>query len=272
MKPTFTKTKVKITPKVKRTRKSSGLSKKEVSKMIDKKMSKTIETKVGVAEMNGVQFNSSISSTSELYDILPNITEGTGDDNRIGNSILPQYTNIRGYVYASPDQVLTQAAGPLDVQMFILRNKRQRNSLARSVASDLNIIKRGKFKFQYDGTYSSSISPINVEDFDIIMKKGFRLIPIPNVTGSAMTPNVANVYPSNPNSGSTVYKFKHTIDWKKLGVGKLLYDSGTSSYPQNENVFFCLGFAQYNDPNTALPTTITPVQVTWTAITYYKDA
>ena len=77
--------------------------------------------------------------------------------------------------------------------------------------------------------------------------------------------------PNNSNSGSTIYKFKQKINWAKPGVKKLLYESAGASQPINENIFWCLGFAQYNDPNTAVSTTYTPVQVCMQAMTYYKD-
>lgn len=261
------KTQTKKTYKKKST--TSQSLKRLISKTIDNKLMKKAETKIAACELAGVNFNATINSITDLYNIIPSIVEGTGDDDRVGNSIVPLYTNIRGYCTWAYDNTYYSTLGPLDVQMFILRNKTQKDSNMRATNTDTYIIKRGIYKQQYDGTMNATTSPINTEDFQIIMKKSFRLTPMPT-TNISTTPIVSQNVPQNPLHGSGVYKFKYVVDWKKCGIDKFIYDYN-QQFPSNENVFFCLGFAQYNEPAIAVPDNNTPVQVSWTATTYYKD-
>lgn len=264
-------------------RKSAKSYRKSSPKMVNKTMRKYVkatvnraimkksETKINFINAVNQKFNATISSTGDLYNLLPSLAQGTGDDQRVGNTVIPMYTNVRGYVSISTNDALYGTLGPLDVQLFCLRNKTRRDGSSVKLLQDLDIIKRGTSKQTYDGTFASSISPVNTEDFQILFKKSFRLIPIPTTSSSSTSAPTSFSLPNNSNSGSTIYKFKHTINWKKVGVKKLIYEISGSSQPCNENIYWCLGYAQYNDPNNAVSDTYTPVQMTMQAITYYKD-
>lgn len=270
MRPTYIKFKPKRKPiKIKRKTATTKSIKSIVNDAVKKTLMKKSDTKNAVTELNGLNFNSTISGLSDLIEVIPSITQGTDDNDRIGNSIIPTYTKITGYCTAAFDANFPTALGPLDVQMFILRNKNQRDSNSRSVFTDLNIIKRGIAKFQFDGTFASTCSPINTEDFQVLMKRSFKLTPIP--FGSSTVQSISMILPNNPNNGGQVYKFSHTIDWAKCGVTKFIYDAATTQFPNNENIFFCLGYAQYNAPEIPTGSTVTPVRVAYTAITHYKD-
>lgn len=246
----------------------SGMNKK-VARMVRNAVKRQAETKINFVNYVNQKFNATISTTADLYNLLPSLAQGTDDNNRVGNSVVPMYTNVRGYVTISPNDTIYTTLGPLDVQLFCLRSKTKKDGSASKSSTDLDIIKRGVTKQQYDGTFASSISPVNTEDFQVIFKKTFRLIPAP--TTSATPPTDAFSVPNNPNSGSTIYKFQHKINWAKIGVKKLLYEVTGASQPSNENIYFCLGYAQYNNPNVAVSDLYTPVQMTMQAITYYKD-
>lgn len=243
-----------------------------INKTVSRALMRKTETKVNFVNYVNEPFNSTISVSADLYNLIPSIAQGTDDNNRIGNSIQPLYTNIRGYVGIHCGDTLYDTLGPLDVQLFCLRGKtRKDGSVYPRPTSDLDIIKRGITKQQFDGTFASSCSPVNVEDFQIIFKKNFRLIPIPTTSSSTGSAPTSFSLPNNSNSGSTIYKLKHKINWAKIGVKKFLYESTSASQPINENIFWCLGFAQYNNPNAAVAATYTPVQVSMQAMTYYKD-
>lgn len=261
----------------KNTKKTAGVNKKIINKMIDKKLNKAAETKIGVEQVNQIGFNSTIDSLGDLYNVIPPVVAGLGDDDRTGNTINPMFTSIRGYVsWNTNTQIFYENLGPLDVQLFILRNKTQRNQNARTNTTDLKIIKYGTSKIQFDGTFNSTCSPVNVDDFQILYKKTFKIIPAPftnTASGSlsASTPTDSSILASNPNSGSTIYKLKHIIDWKKMGIRNFKYDSDIQQYPSNENVFLCLGFAQYNNPGGSSQSSSVPIMLSYTATTFYKD-
>lgn len=253
-------------------RKSTGSFQKKVARVVGRVLRRKTETKVNFTNYVNQGFNATINSSADLYNLLPSIAQGTGDNARIGDSITPLYTNIRGYVGIHCNDALYGTLGPLDIQLFCLRGKtRKDGSVTPRPASDLDIIKRGVTKQQYDGTFASSCSPVNIEDFQVIFKKSFRLIPIPTTSSSSTSPPTSFSLPNNSNSGSTIYKLQHKINWAKLGVKKFLYEGSSASQPINENIFWCVGYAQYNDPNNAVSDTYTPVQVTMQAMTYYKD-
>lgn len=242
-----------------------------LKKYVDRMISSKTETKV-ISLTNTQIYNSTISSTSELYNIIPNIAEGTADNNRIGNSIDLMYTNSRGYITFSTASPNTY--GSLDVCLYHLISKRNRDGSNR-VSSDLNIIKNGTVKGQYDGTLASSLAPINTEDFVIISKKNVKLIPLPfNQPASTALPTTSSNIVANPNSGTITYKFKLSINWKKVlkNKTKVYYDTNVSSQPTSLNSFYCLGFAQYNDPTNPASFVDALVKMSYFSETYYKDA
>lgn len=260
-------------------KKKSGVKSKSLKSLVKSEVKKTLfkksETKMNTVTLLPSPFNATISYTGDLYNILPAIVPGVGDNNRIGNTVIPTYTNISGYLTFRPHNVLDiyhTPLGSLDVQMFILRNKHQQNGNLRTPATDLNIMKLATTKFQYDGTFASSCSPLNTEDFEVVMKKSFKLTPLsytnPVVgTGTALsTDQVAG----NFLNGALSYKFKHSINYSSLGIKKLTYDIG-SDQPTDCNLFFCLGYAQYNDPENCVSDLYVPIQCSYNAVTYYKD-
>jgi len=51
-----------------------------------------------VSTEGAVLFNSTISSSSECYPLIPQITVGTGDYQRIGDKVRGKYLYIKGYL------------------------------------------------------------------------------------------------------------------------------------------------------------------------------
>lgn len=262
--------KQKYTRSSKRLPESTPTLKRYIKKEVDKQLNKKSDTKTNFVNYTNVEFNSTIDSVGDLYNIWPSIQAGTDDNQRVGRSITPMYTNVRGYVTGQINDTVYTTLGCLDVCLYCLASKTNQDGANRGL-DDTYIIKRGMTKQQYDGTFASSCSPINIEDFHVLFKRNFRLIPIPTTSSAVASPPESFSLPNNSNSGSFVYKLKAKIDWQKMGFKKFDYDGSGALQPNNLNAFWCVGFAQYNNPSNAVNITYTPVRVTLQAISYYKD-
>lgn len=47
-------------------------------------------------------FNSGISGAADMCQVIPNISQGTGDSNRLGDQIRIKNLNIKGYIRLTP--------------------------------------------------------------------------------------------------------------------------------------------------------------------------
>lgn len=81
----------------KRVTKAKKLSKPMV-KAIQKIIHKDVESKSAYAQQYNTSFNSGINSAGDAIQLLPNITQGTTDNARIGDQIRAQRLRLKGFV------------------------------------------------------------------------------------------------------------------------------------------------------------------------------
>jgi len=254
----------------KRTRtRRSRTARPGLMRTIKRVLMRNSETKYAVKRLEPTKFNAAISTYADMVQIIPDIGQGVGDDERVGSSIIPLTTTMRGYVTFAPGNIFGIPLGSLDVKMYCLRNKKNKDPTL-TTGDNLLILKQGVDKIPFDGTIDSTTAVVNTEDFDVLYSKSFKLLPnYGDNPPTSATPSTGVTYVNNPLSGSATYKFVGKVNWKKH-CKKIMYSTGSDS-PTNLNAFWCLGFAQYNDPSNAVSNAYTPVQASWTAVTTYKD-
>lgn len=257
------------TSKFRRVAKKSGRSRSRrvfarrsnsIAKTVKRVLFRTAETKHAFSGLNPTNFNSYVSGLSDLYSIIPNIQQGAGNNARIGERISPSYLTLRGYVTANQSNTLTNGAEILDVDLFFLMDKVQRDGSVRD-ATSAKFIRQGGSVVMYDGTIASTCAPVDTDRFKVLKRIKCKLIPWPLAT---------NQLNSNPNSGSQVYRFKVTVPMSRL-CRSLDYSDISSSQPNNCNMFFTCGYARYNDPANQDNILAVPVQVSYSSTLYYKD-
>lgn len=231
-----------------------------ISKTVKRVLFKSAETKHAFGGLNPTNFNCSVSGVSDLISVIPNIQQGAGNNARIGERISPSYLTIRGYVTANNSNTIATTGEILDVDLFFLMDKIQKDGSVRDSTS-AKFIRQGGSVVMYDGSISSSCAPVDTDRFRVLKRLRCKLIPWPLST---------NQLNSNPNSGSQVYRFKVTVPLSKL-CPSFDYTDITASQPNNCNMFLACGYVMYNNPSNADNTLSVPVQISYASTLYYKD-
>lgn len=229
------------------------------AKEIKRVMFKGAETKRQYLVRTPIPFNGTVSGLSDLYNVIPDVQPGTGNNARVGEKITPTYLNIRGYCYANDAPGTTIPNSVLDVELFFLMDKVQRDGNVRDGTSSY-FIRTGAATIQHDGTMLSSCSPVDTDRFHVVKRIKCKLIPFPQTAGQLN---------NNSNTGANNYEFNITVPMSKLCP---TFDYSTGNYqPTNCNMFMTCAYAQYMNPSTSVSSIITFANVGFTSTLYYKD-
>lgn len=213
-------------------------------------------------------FNSGINSTGDMLQIMPNISQGTADNNRIGDQIRAQTLNLRGYLKLD---INTSGASNSDLttvvaRLFVVSLKSKPNyTEATSSASPLSgLLKKGGTTVGFTGVLSDIYAPVNTDLWTVHHDRKFYL-------------NQSHIQNFNSTTNAIVpVDVRNTVKFFNLNVkckNKLLkYDANVSSglLPVNYGPIFLLG---YSFLNSASPDVLsTRVGVQYDAMMSYEDA
>lgn len=186
-------------------------------------------------------FNSTIASTGDILQIVPNITVGDEENQRDGDSITAQSLTVKGYVRFTP----VQTAGDIKfsqvgvrLMCVSLKKSPSWDLAAASSTPLLSLLKRGGTTVGFSGQLSDLYNPINTDLFTVHGNKVFYL-----------TQN-NNSFATNVGYWSTDVKdqirfFTFNLKCKDK---KLLYDDDTNSglLPTNYAPFLLVGYVYLN--------------------------
>lgn len=224
-------------------------------------------TQTGTDLYTATAFTSGITTTNELYNLIPRLTIGSGDHQRIGNQIQPVslYNTTSLYLPLTGSNV-TNYAGNIYVDVFYLTSKQIKTDTAMNEIPTAALLNNGDgTNVPYDGTAQTADLPVNKSAFTILMKKRVQLkltAGDPNGQlsgGSVFPPSVcASHY-------EATWKFKVPLP------NKLLYNTDSANTPTNSLPFMCLGF-HARDMNGDTSPTFARVFCRSQSQMYYKDA
>lgn len=189
-------------------------------------------------------FNSGVNSTGDMLQVLPNITQGTGDNSRIGDQIRAQSLNIKGYVKLDINNTGVSNSDLTSVicRMMVVSLKSKPNyTEATSSSTPLSgLLKKGGSTTAFTGILSDIYAPINTDLWTIHTDRKFYL-------------NQSHIQNFNSTTNAIVATdVKNTIKFFNIGLkckNKLLkYDSNISSalLPTNYGPIFLLGYSFLN--------------------------
>jgi len=209
-------------------------------------------------------FSSGITSTNELYALIPRISVGSDDHQRIGNRIEPVSLYNTTTVYIPYSEARTAMSVFVDV--YYLTSKQVKTQINNNEVPTGFLLNAGDgTNVPYDGTAQTADLPINKAAFSLIKHKRVKL------QLSAGDPNsvLVGAY-ANPPVSSTCY---YEARWKlKIPLpSKLTFMNENVNYPSNHFPFMCLGFHAIDANGDTAP--ITPrVFCRSQSQMYYKDA
>lgn len=251
-------------------RTASKYKSKKPSKVV-KVIQRTIENKQAYSASNATFFNSGIDSAGDMVKIIPNITRGTADNQRIGDQITAKSLNLKGFVRFVPQpssgSVNVAKWGHVAIRMMILSLKAGPNyDVAVQNSNSLNaLLKKGGTTTAFTGAISDLYADINTEIFTkhynkvIYLNQSYVMQPAGAGNQSAVSIDVSKL----------VRFFNIKLSCRNK-VWK--YDDSLSSglLPNNYGPFLCAGYV-YMDGSS--PDTLsTNLQVSWDTILNYEDS
>lgn len=225
-------------PIKKRTRKYSKSVKKNsiIKKTIQNVLNKKLE----------VKHQSLASAYNNIYNVIndarvalirPIISQGTGQGDRIGNSI--NIKKVTLYVNVTLDASSTVSGYPKYVDVYIFKFKK--NNVAVPTASDMTkFLQYGNLSEPYLGRAFDGMRDVNKDLFTI--KKKLRLNMIHGGT-------VNNYYGYGMMQSNMTLK----IDVTKYLKSRLLFDDTTNTVT-NDNLYMAIGYTLFNQLGTPVDT------------------
>lgn len=255
--------------------KKKGVNKKmekAVLEIVRAENHKQAETKQAYHSINGsssamTYFNSGITSSGDMLQVLPYISQGSGDNQRIGDQINTQSLKISGYIRYLPNtENYEQSAFSHVVARLMVVSLKYRSAYPDSAGSTAplsGLLKKGGTATAFTGVLSDIFAPINTDLWTKHHNEVFYLsqplLVQPGTAGQTTMPlDVKNL----------VKFFNINIPCKKT----LKYDNNVTSGSSATNFapMLLLGYAYLNGD---APDTVTSnLGMYYTSILNYEDA
>lgn len=185
-----------------------------------------------------VGFNNSIGS-SDMYDLLPPLSQGTGEYQRVGARVSPTYFTLKGQLAINTNEERSLVP---ELRLMVLNAKAYKNYVALNgagiklaLANTLLEVGDGT-KTSYDGSVIRHDYPINNDVFTVLHDKKYKL-----------ASSYAAV--SNQRTADDTRRYVNFTLKVKLPKTLMYEDAGGLgvTYPQNAAPFIALGFCYPDD-------------------------
>lgn len=226
-----------------------------LAKKINNFISARTETKVAVYQSNVTAFNQQVNSSGDCLRLMPSISQGTGQGQRVGNSIRLKSLHIRGVLTFTLGQT-TAANCRIGVRMMIFRCKRFSDwqqtqtdfgsSYARLLEGSVNGL---------NGDLANWNTPANRDYFSVVKDKRFVM----TLSQGSSTAEVFNCVRH--------YKFKIPYSQRKLVYDENYDVDDSVNYPY----VMVLGYTKLDGSVPDLATT-TYLTNQYTTTAKYEDA
>jgi len=203
-------------------------------------------------------FTSGITSTNEVYGLIPSVAQGAKDNERAGAVIQPVSltTKVNLALFTSPSMAIYA-----DVFFCTSKNVKDYDLTAQIPTGEL-LNKGDDTNVAYDGLSSTAMYPVNKSEFTVIAHKRIRL-----AKGNG-DPNVA-LSGGSPSSTDT-FNYYASFSQKIPLPQKLTYETSSKVYPSNSFPFMMVGFVGADANGNTAPSSAR-VFVQAQSHLYYKD-
>lgn len=221
---------------VKRSRKLTGS--KRLKKVIKQVVRRAAETKSNQHTSATLNIFQPITQT-EVFSLLPVISQGTGQANRIGNKINPIRFTVKLAVFCN--NLSSYYVGPsstyFDVYIFKWKEANQAGGVPQNVDMT-QFLQDDNTAQSYDGQFLDGLRPVNSDKFTLLAKRRITLNNVYNTTVGQMSGYYQSTAPQK-----TLY-FNLTKHCKKTWT----YNDTTTSVA-NDNIYIAIGTTQCDSTN-----------------------
>lgn len=207
-------------------------------------------------------FTSGITSTNEIYGLIPAITQGNNDWQRDGNDIQP--TSLTTKVNLNIVSRMDSSAS-IYADVYFLTSKQVKDFSLTNTIPTAQLMNVGDgTNAPYDGTSFTAMLPINKSQFNVIAHKRILLQKGKGNPNDIYRPG--DIY----QTASDTFIYSRSFAVKIPLPTKFLYQDSTKSYPSNYFPFMVVGFhATDQEGDGALTSAILRVQAQ--SHLYFKD-
>lgn len=203
-------------------------------------------------------FTSGITSTNELYRLIPDVQQGDDDFNRVGNTIQPLSLSVKVNLAATSSTSMSVYA-----DVYFLISKTVKDYRLTNGINTAKLLNAGDgTNVPYDGTSYTAMLPVNKAEFTVIAHKRFML-------------QKGNLDPNAALSGSVVpasdtFSYTRSFSQKIPLPKKFQYEARAQTQPTNYFPFMCVGFVGTDTNGNTAPITAR-IGVQAQSHLYYKD-
>lgn len=229
------------------------------------------EVKVAINAYPITTFNSAIASSGDAIILLPPISRGTDQNQRIGSKIKPVKMIIRGFVtYNTLNGTAYQVeAHMLGARLFVYSNKT--TAAASNSIYDYTLLDNGGSGAAFSGAAIDFHAPHNKDTFKfyadkrMIINKPYGWTDQIAGGGTGSSTNSITSYNS-----SMYHPFTVVLKAKDMPANLIFDEAESSTFPVNFNPLMSLGYCHIL--NTAPDTTVQLLAMQFVAELHYTDA
>ena len=159
-------------------KRSRGYSKpsKSFQKAVESVIHKNNENKEAYHEVDSLAFNSAINSTGDMQKVLPNIGNGTAENQRVGEQIRAQRLSIKGHFILSTSNNNTSNSR-IGVRMMVVqpKNLSAYPEVSNNTSWLQQMLKKGGTNVAFTGLISDLYAPINTDQVTCYSDKLFYI-------------------------------------------------------------------------------------------------
>ena len=235
-------------------RKPTGTFKKKVMSIIHSRAEDRTAYKT-----SDYTFNSGINSVSELYSIMPPVTQGSDSGNRTGNQVTGKYIDVKGHLQMLITNTLDVDCR-IGVRLLIMTPKSTDYSTGTIHPNLLYMLDAGNTNTQFNGLVEDLYLPIDRNYYTVHFDKVY-FMNIAQIVASSGSPTAGWVSRDTANT----IKFFH----KRIPIKRIIKYGDSLAYPMNCNPIICLGYAHLDG---STPDTVqTQVYMKYLAKFCYED-
>ena len=246
--------------------KTTRRPKTNMVKLVKQIVQKTQETKQISKQYTVTAFNSAINGAGDQMVVLPDISVGAGQYQRIGASIKPIKLVIRGYIQYKSDN--NAGARMIGVRQFCYSDRTVSTYNSNLLAgSNFQLLDTGSSSGNFTGTQLNFNTPHNKDQFKFYSDKRYIMMKPYGLTNTLSPTSSTDLTAVD----KSLYRpFVITIPASKMPATLRYDDTNSTSLPVNFAPFLSVGYCDllgYTGDTTA-----TQILTTWVSTLYYKDA
>lgn len=212
---------------------------KKITKIVDKRIHKNNETKSCFTVQSAINIDCTITPVTDINAarfVIPTMTKGTDDNDRIGDQIKPMSIKVMGHINTEASTNFTYERSRYFVRVMIIQPKSfssQSDIIANAATWLGTLLKKGGTTASFTGIYGDIWADINSDAITTYFDKVYYVERPYNANPAANTNN--NV------TGRNVVRFKYNF---KVKSKKLKYDDSIDSGTSNTqfNPLILVGF------------------------------